>query len=94
MARKTRQPENTRLYDMLDRYGELCTQEAAAFILGVSSRTVRNMLKSGKLRQVGRRVDVRSICAYIDDPVSAGRQEGNLREMFFNASVGKFSAEA
>ena len=94
MTRRSRQPENSRLSDMLDRYGELCTQECAAFILGVSARTVRNMVRKGQIRQVGRRIDVRSVCAYIDDPVSAGVQEKNLREMFFNASVGNFSAEA
>ena len=93
MARKN-SAGSARLHDMLDRYGELCTQECAAFILGVSTRTVRNMVKKGQIRQVGRRMDVRSICAYIEDPVSAGVQEKDLREMFFNASVGKFSAEA
>ncbi len=78
---------------MVDRYGELCTQERAAFILGVTQRTVSTMLKKGLLRRVGRRVDVRSICEYIEDPL-ATRNGGNLREMFFNASVEKFAAEA
>ena len=51
MARKNN-GTSARLNDMLDRYGELCTQGRAAFILGVTPRTVSTMLKKGKLRKV------------------------------------------
>lgn len=81
-------------WDMLDRYGELCTQEKAGFILGVTQRTIANMLNRGQLRRVGCRVDVRSIADYIEDPVPGKARGGNLRNMFYNASVEKFSAQA
>ena len=93
MARKN-SAGSARLHDMLDRYGELCTQERAAFILGVTPRTVSTMLKKGKLRKVGCRVDVRSICAYIENPLSGIAEPSNLRELFFNASTEKLAAEA
>ena len=85
---------NSRLNDMLERYGELCTQERAGFILGVTSRTVSTMLRKGQLRKVGSRVDVRSICEYIENPLSGIAEPSNLRELFFNASTEKLAAEA
>ena len=60
--------EKTRLDDMLERYGEICSQQVAAKILGVVPRTVARMMQEGRLRRVGRRVDVRSIAAYIECP--------------------------
>ena len=63
--------EKTRLDDMLERYGELCTQQVAAKILSVVPRTVARMMEEGRLRRVGRRVDVRSIAAYIENPEQA-----------------------
>lgn len=63
--------DKTRLDDMLERYGEVCTQEKAAKILGIVSRTVRTMMNDGRLKNVGSRVDVRSICEYIENPRKA-----------------------
>ena len=60
--------EKKRLDDMLERYGELCTQQVAAKILSVVPRTVARMLQEGRLRRVGKKVDVRSIAAYIENP--------------------------
>ena len=60
--------EKTRLDDMIERYGEICSQQVAAKILGVVPRTVARMMKEGRLRRVDRRVDVRSIVAYIENP--------------------------
>ena len=53
--------EISRLDDMLQRYGEICTQKVAGQILGVVPRTVARMMDEGRLRRVGKRVDVRSI---------------------------------
>ena len=60
--------EKTRLDDMLERYGEICTQQVAARILGVVPRTVARMMQEGRLRRIGHRVDVRSIAEYIENP--------------------------
>ena len=60
--------EKSRLDDMLERYGELCTQQMAAKILSVVPRTVARMLQEGRLRRVDKKVDVRSIAAYIENP--------------------------
>lgn len=57
-----------RLDDMLDRYGEVCTQVKAAKLLGVAPRTIARMLDEKRLRRVGVHVDVRSICEYIENP--------------------------
>ena len=62
-----------RLNDMLERYGEVCTQKTAGKILNVVPRTISRMMEEGRLRRVGRGVDVRSICEYIENP-----QEGQL----------------
>ena len=43
MARKNDVP-SARMIDMVTRYGELCTHERAAIILGISPRTVRAMI--------------------------------------------------
>ncbi len=71
--------EKSRLDDMVERYGEICTQQVAARILGVVPRTVARMMDEGRLRRVGRRVDVRSIAAYIENP----------QQMNFEAKVRK-----
>ena len=63
--------ERTRLDDMLERYGEVCTQKVAAQLLNVVPRTIHRMLEEGRLRRVDRRVDVRSICEYIENPKQA-----------------------
>ena len=47
-----------RLDDMLERYGEVCTQKVAAQLLSVVPRTIHRMLEEGRLRRVDRRVDV------------------------------------
>ena len=60
-----------RLDDMLERYGEVCTQKVAAQVLSVVPRTIHRMLEEGRLRRVDRRVDVRSICEYIENPKQA-----------------------
>lgn len=57
-----------RLNDMLARYGEVCEQKTAAQILNVNPRTIHRMIKEGRLRGVGHRVDVRSIAEYIENP--------------------------
>lgn len=59
---------NDRLDDMLFRYGEVCSQKTAARILSVTPRTISRMMDDGRLRRVGMRVDVRSICRYIENP--------------------------
>lgn len=68
-----------RLNDMLERYGECCTQKKAAHILGKSARTIFRMLEDGRLRRAGSDVDVRSIAQYIETP----------RHRNFSASVQK-----
>ena len=68
---------NDRLNDMLERYGEVCTQKQAARILSVQPRSIHRMMEQGRLRRVGHRVDVRSIVEYIDN-------SGNL---FFRARM-------
>lgn len=60
-----------RLNDMLERYGEVCTQKTASKILNVVPRTISRMMEEGRLRRVGRGVDVRSICEYIENPKRA-----------------------
>ena len=60
-----------RLNDMLDRYGEVCRRNVAAKILGCSTGKIRHMLDDGRLALAcgGEMVDVRSIAAYISQPV-------------------------
>lgn len=62
------QPIRSRLDDMLERYGECCTQARAGHILGKTARTIYRMLEDGRLRRIGTDVDVRSIAAYLDNP--------------------------
>ena len=60
-----------RLNDMLEHYGEVCTQKTAAKILNVVPRTISRMMEEGRLRRVDRRVDVRSIYEYLGNPKKA-----------------------
>lgn len=70
--------ETERFKEMLNKYGELCTQETAAKILCASTRTVRRMVKDGRLRAIGTRIDVRSIARYIDAPWKPKRKAKKL----------------
>ena len=56
---------------MDDMIGEVCTQKVAGQILNVVPRTIHRMMEEGRLRRVGQRVDVRSICEYIENPKQA-----------------------
>ena len=64
---------NDRLDDMLRRYGEVCKRSVAARILGCGPEKVRNMIEDGRLKLAcaGTMVDVRSIAAYIEQPMRA-----------------------
>ena len=77
--------ESERLTDMLEKYGELCLQETAAEILCMSTRTIRRMVKDGRLRAVDARIDVRSLARYIDNPYKPKRKSGKLD--FYAASI-------
>lgn len=93
MAKKKDAGRISRLDDMLIRYGEVCTQERAGHILGVTARTVSRMMQEGYLARVGHRVDVRSICSYIENPTAKYICEN--RNSFFSASLaGKDGVEA
>jgi len=83
----------TRLDDMLERYGECCHQKKAAHILGVTPRTIFRMLEDGRLRRVGMSVDVRSICAYIensDQNDQAARQRSGRTSQRNRVFAGEF----
>ena len=94
--------ENSRLDDMLARYGEVCTQKTAAQILNVVPRTVSRMCVEGRLRKVEHRVDVRSIYEYITNPkstnfaarVKAAHPRSNISDGEFLAAAkrGKWNA--
>ena len=60
-----------RLNDMITRYGEVCTQKTASKILNLHPRTIGRMIEDGRLHGVEHRVDVRSICEYIENPRKA-----------------------
>ena len=60
-----------RLDDMLERYGECCTQARAVQILSKSPRTIYRMLEDGRLRRVGTDVDVCSMAEYLENPKGA-----------------------
>lgn len=82
-----------RLTDMLERYGEVCTQKTAAQILNLGQRTIYRMMEEGRLRRVERRVDVRSICEYIENPKKAERSSEQSRPRT-TLSQGEFLAIA
>lgn len=84
-----------RLNDMLERYGEVCTQKTAAQILNVVPRTIARMMEEGRLRRVDRRVDVRSICEYIENPRKANFEAKARRDRSRSSiSQGDFMAAA
>ena len=64
------QMEHSRLNDMISRYGECCTKSKAAQILSCSRPRITAMIADGRLKTTcdGRRVDVRSIAAYLEAP--------------------------
>ena len=88
---------NERMNDMLERYGEVCTQKEAARLLSVQPRSIHRMMEQGRLRRVGHRVDVRSIAEYIENcgrglPAprrrsSGSNQRGEIREGSFFAAA-------
>ena len=88
---------NERMNDMLERYGEVCTQKEAARLLNVQPRSIHRMMEQGRLRRVGHRVDVRSIAEYIENcgrglPAprrrsSGSNQRGEIREGSFFAAA-------
>ena len=59
----------SRMEELLEKYGEVCTRVEAGEILRCHYNTVRIMIQQGKLKCAcqGRMVDVRSIVEYIDD---------------------------
>lgn len=59
-----------RMRDMVERYGEACTQAMAAQIINRSRESIRRMLLDGRISTAceGSMVDVRSLAAYIERP--------------------------
>ena len=54
---------------MVQLYGECCSQTKAAEILGCCARTVNRMIDSGTLKVAGNgKVDVRSLAQFIENP--------------------------
>jgi len=86
--------DKTRLDDMLERYGEVCSQATAAKILSIVPRTVARMMAEGKLRKVGRYVDVRSICAYIENAAQINFMAKNQKKSAPKVSREDFLAAA
>ena len=58
--------------EIIARYGETCTQIDAGKILNVSPRTIARWIEEGRITAIGRQVDVRSICAYLDADIPKG----------------------
>ena len=65
--------KNERHRDILARYGEVCQQKVAAEILDVTPKTISRWIEEGRLKVIGSKVDVRSICAYLDSGISKGQ---------------------
>ena len=87
--------EKNRLNDMLERYGAVCTQKVAAQILNVVPRIIFRMMEEGRLRRVDHRVDVRSICDYIENPKKMNfKARANNTRPRSNISQGDFLAAA
>ena len=59
----------SRMEELLEKYGEVCTRVEAGEILRCHYNTVRIMIQQGKLKCAcqGRMVDVRSIVEFIED---------------------------
>ena len=93
-----------RLNDMLERYGEVCHQKTAGKILSVDPRTICRMMREGRLRRVGRGVDVRSIYEYIENRATMDYEarvrnthpkgEISRAEFLAAAKVGKWASRA
>ena len=60
---------------MVDKHGEACTKAAAARILSCSPGKIHAMIEDGRIRTAceGSRVDVRSLCDYIETRDAADR---------------------
>lgn len=82
-----------RMQDMVERYGETCTQATAGRVLSRSRDTIRKMLEDGRLRRAcgGRMVDVRSIAEYIERPQEMDRQARVRRKYQARGSELKWS---
>ena len=88
---------NERMNDMLERYGEVCTQKEAARLLSVQPRSIHRMMEQGRLRRVGHRVDVRSIAQYIENcgrGLPAPRRRSNTSSQRGEIQEGSFFAAA
>ena len=50
-------------------YGEACTKATAAKLINVTTRTVHEMIRDGRLKAAcgGERVDVRSLAVYVEN---------------------------
>lgn len=59
----------SRMEELLEKYGEVCTRIEAGEILRCHYNTVAVMIRDGRLKCAcqGRMVDVRSIVEYIED---------------------------
>ncbi len=86
--------DTSRLDDMLDRYGEVCSQKTAGKILNVVPRTIARMMREGRLRRVDRGVDVRSICEYIENPRKVNFEARAKSSTKSSLSEGTFLAAA
>lgn len=65
--------KNERNRDILARYGEVCQQKVAAEILDVTPKTISRWIEEGRLKVIGSKVDVRSICTYLDSGIPKGQ---------------------
>ena len=70
----------SRMEELLEKYGEVCTRIEAGEILRCHYNTVAVMIRDGRLKCAcqGRMVDVRSIVEYIEDKKDT-RQARNTR---------------
>ena len=82
--------DRTRLDDLLERYGEVCTQRDAAKILGVVPRTIYRMMEEGRLRRIARGVDVRSINEYLENPYQSNLVSRKQKQSGPTISEGEF----
>ena len=59
----------SRMEELLEKYGEVCTRIEAGEILRCHYNTVAVMIRDGRLKRAcqGRMVDVRSIVEFIED---------------------------
>lgn len=69
-----------KLYDLIERYGEVCAQKTAGEILHLHPRTIGRMIRDGRLHEVERRVDVCTVYEYDKDPQHEICEPGEGRE--------------